>query len=166
MAIYIVDSNFFIQAHRAIYPLDIATGFWNKVKELADRGVIISIDKVKNELYDKNDELETWCKDNLPNDFFKDSSVVISEYVQVCAWANSQNGHYMPNALNEFLDSEEADAFLVAFGLSDVLNHVIVTQEVSQPGRKNKIKIPEPCNALNVPYVNTIEMFRQIGETF
>jgi len=32
MQIYLVDSNFFIQAHRAIYPLDIATGFWNKVK--------------------------------------------------------------------------------------------------------------------------------------
>lgn len=166
MPIYIVDSNFFIQAHRANYPLDIATGFWNKVKKLANRGIIISIDKVKDELYDKNDELETWCKDNLPNDFFKDSSVVISEYTQVIAWATSQNGHYMPNALNEFLDSEEADAFLVAFGLSDIENHIIVTQEVSQPARRNKIKIPEPCNALNVNYVNTIEMFRQIGETF
>jgi hypothetical protein len=31
MSIYLVDSNFFIQAHRATYPLDIATGFWNKV---------------------------------------------------------------------------------------------------------------------------------------
>ncbi len=166
MAIYIVDSNFFIQAHRAIYPLDIAKGFWKKVKELAGRGIIISIDKVKDELYDKNDELETWCKDNLPNDFFKDSSVVISEYAQVCAWAISQDGHYLPNALNEFLDSEEADAFLVAYGLSDPENHIIVTQEVSQPTRKNKVKIPEPCNAFNVTYVNTIEMFRQIGETF
>lgn len=73
MEIYIVDSNFFIQAHRSIYPLDIATGFWNKVKQLANTGLIFSIDKVKDELYDKNDELEEWCKNNLPENFFLDS---------------------------------------------------------------------------------------------
>jgi hypothetical protein len=33
MSLFIVDSNFFIQAHRAIYPLDIAKGFWEKVKK-------------------------------------------------------------------------------------------------------------------------------------
>jgi hypothetical protein len=45
----------------------------------------ISIDKVKNELYDKNDELEKWCKANLPDDFFKSSASVISEYQKVSA---------------------------------------------------------------------------------
>jgi hypothetical protein len=44
MAVYVLDSNFFIQAHRATYPLDIATGFWNKVKHLAESGSLISID--------------------------------------------------------------------------------------------------------------------------
>jgi hypothetical protein len=43
------------------------------------------IDKVKNELYDKNDELEKWCKANLPDDFFKSSASVISEYQKVSA---------------------------------------------------------------------------------
>ena len=45
--IYVVDSNFFIEAHRATYPLDVAHSFWNKVKQLADDGKIVSIDKVK-----------------------------------------------------------------------------------------------------------------------
>jgi hypothetical protein len=73
MGIYVIDSNFFIQAHRANYPLDIAFSFWNKVKKLAEDGKIISIDKVKNELYDKNDALENWCRTNLLEDFFKES---------------------------------------------------------------------------------------------
>lgn len=38
MTIFVVDSNFFIQAHRMYYPLDIAFSFWNKVKELSERG--------------------------------------------------------------------------------------------------------------------------------
>tara|TARA_R110000796_G_scaffold65729_3_gene151693 strand:+ start:11582 stop:12082 length:501 start_codon:yes stop_codon:yes gene_type:complete len=166
MKIYVVDSNFFIQAHRVNYPLDIAFSFWNKVKELANSGRIISIDKVKNELYDKNDDLEDWCKVNLPENFFKSTEDVMAEYGRVTAWAISLNNHYLPNAINEFLDADEADAFLVAYSLADDQNRIIVTHEVSQPKRKNKIKIPEACSPFNVRYLNTIEMLREIGETF
>lgn len=166
MTVYVVDSNFFIQAHRVNYPLDIAFSFWNKVKELAESGRIISIDKVKSELYDKNDELENWCKANLPEDFFKSTDKVMAEYSRVSTWAISMSHHYLPNALNEFLDADEADAFLVAYSLADLSNRVIVTQEVSQPNRKNKIKIPEACNSINVRFLNTIKMFRELGVTF
>jgi len=166
MQIYLVDSNFFIQAHRATYPLDIAIGFWCKVNKLANSGVIFSIDKVKNELYNKNDELESWCNSNLPASFFKDSSEKIQEYSQITGWAVSKAAHYLPYALSEFLDADEADAFIVAYALSDKDNITIVTQEVSQPSRKNRIKIPEPCNEFKIKYINTIEMFRHLGETF
>jgi hypothetical protein len=166
MPVYVLDSNFFIEAYRKNYPLDVAAGFWNKVWQLAEEGRVISIDKVKKELYDKNDALEEWCRNNLPDDFFKDTSVVMAAYAQVTAWAMSRSGHYLQNALNEFLDAEEADAFLVAYCLADNANRVVVTQEVSEPNRQNKVKIPDACIALNVSYVNTIEMFRQLGETF
>ncbi|MDZ7742213.1 MAG: DUF4411 family protein [Bacteroidota bacterium] len=166
MAAFVVDSNFFIQAHRTTYPLDIATGFWIKLKHLADSGTIISIDKVKNELYDKNDALEAWCKVNLPQDFFKSSADSMAEYGQVIAWAMSKSGHYLQNALNEFMDADEADAFVIAYCLADPINRVLVTQEISEPNRKNKVKIPDCCNALGVTFNNTIEMFRQLGETF
>lgn len=166
MPVYVLDSNFFIQAHRFHYPIDVAAGFWNKVRQLAEEDKIISIDKVKKELYDKNDALEEWCRNNLPEDFFKDTSVVMAAYGQVTAWAMSRSGHYLPNALNEFLDADEADAFLVAYCLTDPVNIFVVTQEVSEPSRKNKVKIPDVCIALNVPYVNTIQMFRQLRETF
>ena len=166
MSVYVVDSNFFIQAHRANYPLDVALSFWAKVHQLAHEGKIISIDKVKDELYNKNDELEAWCKANLPDDFFKDSSEVMHSYGQVISWAVSKINHFMPKAINEFLDADEADAFLVAFTLSDNTNRIVVTHEISQPNRKNKIKIPEACIDLNVRYVNTIDMLRQLGESF
>lgn len=166
MNVFVVDSNFFIQAHRVSYPLDIAFSFWNKVKLLAEEGKIISIDKVKNEIYDKNDALEEWCKRNLPVDFFKDSSIVMTEYSAVSAWAVSKSDHFMPNALNEFLSADEADAFIVAYAFSDPSNRVVVTHETSEPNRKNKVKIPDACKALNVQFVDTMNMFRQLRETF
>ena len=40
---------------------------------------------------------------------FHDTSHVMAAYRQVSAWAISKSGHFLPNALNEFLDAEEAD---------------------------------------------------------
>lgn len=166
MPVFVLDSNFFIQAHRFYYPIDVATGFWNKVRQLSIKGRLISIDKVKKELYDKNDELEKWCRNNLPDDFFKDTSVVMVAYTQVIDWAMSKSSHYVPKAINEFLDADEADAFLVAYCHTDPKNRFVVTQELSEPNRKNKVKIPECCKALNVEFVSTIGMFRHLRETF
>jgi len=165
MSVYVIDSNFFIQAHRAYYPLDVACSFWKKIKQLAHEGKIISIDKVKDEIFDHNDELEEWCRENLPDDFFKDSSPTINAYSHVIAWAISKKDHFLPQALNEFLDANEADAFIVGFVLNDS-NTILVTQETSEPFRRNKVKIPDACIALNVKYLNAMEMFRQLNETF
>lgn len=166
MVTFILDSNFFIEAHRVSYPIDVAYGFWNKVKQLAENGMIISIDKVKNEIYDRNDVLEEWCRNNLPEEFFKDTSEVMAEYGVVSGWAISKSNHYLPNAINEFLNADEADAFLVAYTLANINKRIIVTQEISQPSRRNRVKIPEACIDLNIQFVNTINMFRNLGETF
>ena len=163
---FVVDSNFFIEAHRTTYPLDVAHSFWNKVLQLANEKKIISIDKVKKEIYEHEDALKQWCIDNLPEDFFKDTAIAHNEYGQIVAWVSSKNNHYLPNALAEFLHADEADAHIVAYSLADVINRTVVTQETSEPNRRNKIKIPEPCDALKVQYCNTIEMFRRLGETF
>ena len=84
MGPFVVDSNFFIQAHRVNFPLDVAESFWNKIKQLAQERKIISIDKVKNEIYNNEDELKQWCVNNLPADFFNDTAQVLTAYSQVC----------------------------------------------------------------------------------
>jgi len=166
MSVYVVDSNFFIQAHRANYPLDVATSFWDKVKQLGEQQKIISIDKVKKEIYDHQDDLKTWCENNLPAYFFKDTTGVVTNYSQVVTWANSRSGHYFATAIAEFLDADEADGWLVSYAHADTANRIIVTHEKSQPDRKNKVKIPEACAPFNISFVDTIEMFRQLGERF
>ncbi len=166
MSLYVVDSNFFIQAHRVNYPIDVAISFWAKVRQLAHEGKIISIDKVKNELYNKNDELEAWCKVNLPDNFFKNTDEVIGAYAHVIGWAISKSGQYNQNALNEFLAADEADAFLISYTLHDNANRIIVTYEVAAPNAIKKIKIPDVCIGMNVRFVNTMDMLRQLGESF
>ncbi len=164
MQLYIVDSNFFIQAHRSTYPFDVAPSFWNKIKQIASDGKIISIDKVKNEIYRQEDALKKWCKNNLPDGFFKNTNEAVYSYSKVVNWAYSKRRHYLQKALDEFLDADEADAWLVAYAHKN--NDIIVTYEVSEPESRKKIKIPDVCSAFDVDYVNTIEMFRRLGERF
>ncbi len=47
---YLLDSNVLIQAHRMYYPFDVVPGFWTKLIDLSNRGVIRSIDKVKRDV--------------------------------------------------------------------------------------------------------------------
>ena len=166
MAVYILDSNFFIEAHRVSYPLDIAFSFWNKVMGLAAEGKIISIDKVKNELFGKNDPLENWCREKLPSGFFKDKSSVITAYQQVANWAYSRRDHYNQAAIDQFLDADKADAFIVAFALFDSSERVVVTHEISNPNQRSKIKIPDAGHALGVRVIRVMDMFRELNETF
>jgi hypothetical protein len=164
MPAFVLDTNFFIQAHRAYYPLDVVPGFWMKVQDLASRGLIISLDKVRNEIYKNKDGVSQWCQDNLDPNFFCDSSTIISDYTKVVQWANSRNKHYFPQALSEFLQADEADAWLVAYAINT--GSEIITHETSNPNIRRKIKIPEACHPFGIQFHNTIEMFRILGETF
>lgn len=164
---YIVDSNFFIQAYRAYYPIDVVRSFWAKVSNLALDGKIKSIDKVKKEIYDNSsheDELKIWCENNLPNDFFFDTDLVLNNYILIVQWLNTMSHHYTDRAIQEFLETDLADPWLIAFAMTN--GYTIVTYEKSEPNRKNRVKIPEVCVQFNVKYINTIEMFRELNENF
>lgn len=163
MSIYVVDTNFFIQAHRVFYPLDVVPSFWNKVRDLASSGTIVSIDKVKDEIYQNDDELKDWCINNLPKQFFKDSTHTIHSYSRIVNWAHNRRNHFQQRAIDEFMAADEADAWLIAYCLEH--RFPIVTYEISQPNRRNKIKIPDVCLDFNITFLNTIDLFRQLRES-
>jgi len=160
---YIVDSNFFIEAHRVTYPLDVMPAYWTRIADLAKQGKIISIDKVKAELDKHDDELKAWCNNVLPDNFFFNSTTCIEAYRQTVRWAVSKSDQYRPDALAVFLAAERADAWIVAYALQN--NMTVVTQEVSAPDSKKNIKLPDACIAMEVPSLNTIGMLRAIGAT-
>lgn len=161
---YLLDSNVFIQAHRMHYPFDVVPSFWKKLIELSKKEIIISIDKVRKEICDKRsaDELALWCQNELDEGFFVDSSACIDAYAEIANWAYS-NTQFKPNAKDEFLATDLADPWLIAYAKKH--NCIIVTHEVSQPNRQNRIKIPEPCLHFGVRYLNPIQMFRDLKET-
>ena len=67
-------------------------------------------------------------------------------------------------AIDEFLDANIADAWLIAFAKNK--NISLITYEKSEPNSKKRIKIPDVCIEFNIHYLNTIEMFRKLGQSF
>jgi len=162
--LYLLDTNCFIQAHRVTYPLDVATSFWAKLRQLADAQTISSIDKVKGELGRSKDPLHHWCAANLHPKFFHSSGSVMPEYTRVIQTASNRTPLYSPSALSTFFDKDEADAWLIAHALHKGIP--IVTHEVSHPSGTSNVKIPDICHILGVRTLTTIAMLRELNEQF
>lgn len=76
------------------YPIDVVPSFWGRVVDLANNGLVISIDKVYSELAMGRDDLYGWCGGNLSSAFFHDTKSVIEEYANLTQWAASKVSHY------------------------------------------------------------------------
>nr|WP_298793076.1 DUF4411 family protein [uncultured Allomuricauda sp.] len=164
---FLIDANILIHAHRTTHPLDIHVTFWEKLIEVLDRLDVMSIDKVKSEIYHYEDDLCVWCKENIKKAFWKDSTTSMNHYSEIQNWANSQN--FYPNALREFADVRNADPFLVSYALNQIeqgIDITVVTLEVPAPDSKKTIKLPDVCNQFEIPFINNNDLYRLLEISF
>lgn len=164
---YIIDSNCFIEPHRGFCPTDVGVSFWNKLKELYDRDILYSIEKVKDELFMHEDDLKKWFKGNLHEGFFIpfNTPECICQLEKVINWANDSL-HYNQIAKTKFTNVDKADMYLVAFASTNPNEWKVVSAEISSPNKQSEIKLPDVCNAFGVSCIKLQDMFREIGETF
>ncbi|HWW02794.1 MAG TPA: DUF4411 family protein [Candidatus Acidoferrum sp.] len=156
---YLIDTSVFIQAFRAYYSFSVCPGFWTSLVSLHNRGLVLSIDKVLEELcHGDEDELSVWAKTSMPKTCFAscDDPAVIGWYAQIQSWANSQS-QFSNAAKSEF--AGETDAWVVAY--AGAKNYIVVTGEVFSHNVKRRIPIPNVCRA--APFqVNCIDVFTML----
>ena len=161
MTLYLLDANVFIEAKKRYYGLDFCPAFWDWLVMKNREGRVASIEKVADEIRIGKDDLTDWAKARGDGFFLRPDDAVKSALRKVSNWATG-NG-YQQNAVADFL--EKADYFLVAHALALnrtalALNCTVITEEVREKNR-NKIKIPDACDGLGLPCMNTYEMLRQ-----
>ncbi len=160
MTIYVFDANVFIDANNIFYDMNVFPAFWDWLILQNQRGNIVSIDKIFEELCEKEDNLAEWARQRDDNFFVASGSVVVKKYSHVSSWANASN--YTRAAIHEFLD-DAADSWLIAHALAS--GYIVVTHEV--PGSDNeKIKIPDVCADLRVKCMNLFDMLRRVKPKF
>ncbi len=151
--IYLLDANVFIQAKNLHYGFDFCPAFWSWLEGANADGRVHSIEKVRDEILAGDDELTDWAKQRGDAFFLKPDQPIVPSLAVVSTWA--QGAGYEPAAVNTFL--QVGDYYLVAHAHAHQL--VVVTHEVAANSTK-KIKIPNPCIALDVKCMTPYEMLR------
>lgn len=153
---YLLDADTLISAHRQYYPFDFCPGFWDWLEQKHKRGRVFSVDAVYAELQRGGDELSRWAKTMKQRGFFLDAGKVdiAPAIFRLSQWVSASN--FTPEAIHEFNDS--ADLLMIAF--AKVQNCTVVTDEKSEPARRNKVKIPDACNELQLQCVNLFDLMR------
>jgi hypothetical protein len=156
---YVLDSNVFIQAANQYYAFDLVPSFWEGLVWHADRGRVLSIDRVSQELTKGQDELWSWARDHFSSAFASTNEKNVMEvYGDIMKWAKEQT--QFTAAARAGLASG-ADAWLVAYAKAK--GCIVVTQETPAPGSRARVKIPDICEAFEVPFTNTFDMLRDLG---
>ncbi len=147
---YLIDSNVFIEARDRYYHFDVVPGFWNWIEDQHGCGVMYSISNVFDELTRRRDDLSSWAR-RIPKEFFQmpDESTQDS-MARLAHWAVNHD-NYTDLAVQEFLQS--ADFVLAAHAHAH--GFTVVSQEVSAPASKARVKLPDACIAVDVECILT-----------
>lgn len=157
--IYLLDTNVFIEAAKHYYAFDLAPSLWESLVNNARKGRILSIDKVKVELDDKEDRLKQWANSDFAQ-WFEPVHVtdVLEEYDKTMKWVESTD--FMDKAKKDFSDQSKADAWIIAY--AKARGCVGVTHEQYKPGKRRTIQISVVCKEFNIRSVNTFQMLREL----
>lgn len=164
MSKFVLDTNIFIEAYRRYYSFDIAPAFWKEIIQKAEAGLLVSIDRVYDELNnsDDGDQLRIWANNEFGKWFIStNNETVFAAYREVIGWAVSQT-QFVDAAKTEF--ASIADSWLIACAKAH--DFTIITHEQFDPYIKRKIPIPNVCRELGIQCINTFEMLRRLGIRF
>lgn len=150
---YYLDANVFIEANRRYYGLDFCPAFWDWLLAQHAAGKVFSVQAVARELARGDDELKAWTEKRGARFFIPPQAHVGPRLEQVQSWASSQN--YAQSAIAEFLES--ADHYLISQALAD--DRILVTHEIPS-NSKNRVKIPNVCEAFNIRYWSLFKVLR------
>lgn len=159
---YLLDANTFIEAKNTYYHMAICPGYWRWVEAQSLVGDVASVESVRDELLQGNDELEAWAKANKEVFLPVSDDPTQQAFVQVAAFAEGAAKAMKPGVLNEFLAG--ADPWLIAKAIST--GGVVVTHEKRDPNIKRKLLIPNVCDHFDVRCINTFDLLLKLKAEF
>ena len=159
---FVLDTNIYVQANLGYYAPDICPSFWQVLLEAYRNGQVVSIDKVRDEIFRIDDNLAAWVRAEASAMFVSSElQPVVGAFADMVAWVQ-QNQQFTPAAKAEFLDA--ADGWLAAY--ASVQDATVVTLETFDANIKRRVKLPNVCQQFQIEYIDTFEMLRRIGVRF
>ena len=161
---FIIDTNIFIEAKNEYYAFDIVPSFWPALLDAFQKGQVVTIDAVADEIQRKEDNLAEWFNQNVSNDKTFILSAKADEGVVSCystiASNVMQSVQYSEDSKRKFLGVSVADPWIIA--AARTWNHTVVTNETPVGPTGKKVKIPDICQQMKVTYTNLFDMMRNL----
>lgn len=161
---YCFDANTFIEAKNRYYALDLCPAFWDWLDREAAAGNIICVRSIYDEMANGGDDLANWLRARNQHAWLAriDQENTQRAMQAVAAHVQARQPAYRPEAIARFLGS--ADPWLVSYAAAH--GHTVVTHERPEPLATARVKIPDVCDALDVPWTNTFDAIRQLSACF
>lgn len=152
---YLLDSDVFIQAKNRHYGFDIVPAWWDWLEQEHQNGRVFTVETCRDEVIAGGDELADWMAAQPATFSIKSGAGDQASLRRVAQWA-AGGTQYRQGAISKFLAA--GDYFLVSQALS--LGYTVVTHEEPAPLAEKRIKIPDACNAVAVPWMSPWRMLR------
>lgn len=166
--IFLIDSAALITPYNSYYSFDLTPRFWQKILEKIENQEIVILDLVREEVSKGQDRLRDWIL-NINRELILDrrNELVLSNYVKILEYLQTSE-LYKEKALTEWSQNHIADPWLIAAALS--FDFTVITLETRNnglqgPNKVSKAKIPDVCDAFNVPCRDLFYMMRALSFT-
>jgi hypothetical protein len=147
---YSIDSSGILDLFR-YYPPDVFPSIWAQMDVAVGNKTILAIDEVYRELEKKDDVAFQWLKARRP--IVIDLDTTIQQKVTALLATH-------PRLVDTRKNRSWGDPFVIALAQARGLS--VVTGE-KPSGVLAKPHIPDVCDALKIPWLNVLSMFRQEG---
>lgn len=150
MPVYVLDTSVWIHMGRH-HPPDIFANMWEQVDQAISAGTIRSPEEVLRELERGTDELATLLsgKSGLFIPLDEAQSLAVQHVLEVCPTLADAQG-----------ERNRADPFVV--GTARLINAEVVTRERPRSGTAGRMKIPDACDILGVPWIDWFGFLRDM----
>ena len=155
MGCYCLDSNVFIESWNRYYSIDICPQYWEVLDDLATKGIIFSPVEVKREILKTDDGLADWIEHR--DYIFKDITTEVQQHLRTIMATHGR-------LVDSIKQRSIADPWVIAHAMAE--KATVVTKETPAGSISRRIKIPDVCIALGVPWMNDFQFLREVGITF
>ena len=152
---YSIDTSALIQASSRAYPIDVFPSWWTEFDQLINKGIVICIEEIYEEVKKKDDILFNWVKQR-KSQFFHP----LETQIQIAATKILAK---FPTLIDSSKNRSGADPFVISLAL--VKNLTVVTEEKNE-GNQKRPRIPYVCNYYQVNCISLVEMMREIAWSF
>lgn len=147
--IYLLDACVFLTAKNLYYQMGRVPEFWEWLTFWGEKGNVKVPSEIMDEITCQDDQLGKWMREK--KDIF-----LIDEPIPHVNKIFSVGYDIDPTNIDEArIGRVGQDPFLIAYGLNDIANRIVITEEAPSPKRQeyNK-KIPDVCLRLHVDCQN------------